>query len=306
MYQIVEKLKSQQTRSSTARTYLSVWRQFNRFLVDLDEMPSSWENRTILFVAYLIEKGMQSSTVKSYVSAIKRNLIDDNYKWDEGVVLINSLARACKLKNDSLCTRLPIQCGFLEVILFEVQRHFRVLNQPYLECLYMALFAIGYYGLLRVGELTLSPHIIKAKDVHKAVNKDKLLIVLYSSKTHSKATYPQKIKVTSNRTEKTGNYAHRNFCPFHLMGRFIAMRGSYANEKEQFFVFKDKSPVMVEHARRILRSMISKLNLDSRVYDMHSLRIGQASDLIKYGYPFDDAKRLGRWKSNAVYKYIRQ
>ena len=129
-------------------------------------MPELWEYRTTLFVGYLVDKGFQSGTVKSYVSVIKRTLTNDNYKWKEDSALISSLARACKLKNDCVRIRLPMGCSLLELVLFEVQRHFQSKNQVYLEHLYLALFALGYYGLMRVGELTFSQHVVKAKDIH--------------------------------------------------------------------------------------------------------------------------------------------
>ena len=135
---------------------------------------------------------MQSQTVKTYVSAIKRVLIDDGYTWDNTKILLTSLTRGCRIINDRVRTRLPIQCNLLELILFEVQRIFTDSSQYYLEILYKALFALGYYGLFRVGELTLSPHVIKASNVHVATNQDKILIVLYTSKTHGKEKLRQK------------------------------------------------------------------------------------------------------------------
>ena len=122
MESIVEKLMMLQHRSSTARNYLSIWRQFNKFVLSLDRRPKLWEDRTTLFVGYLIDTGMQSSTVKSYVSAIKKTLVLDGYKWDNSLVLIRSLAKACRIINDKVKTRLPIHCGLLEMILFEIQR----------------------------------------------------------------------------------------------------------------------------------------------------------------------------------------
>ena len=121
---LVDSLKSQQNRASTNKTYLAVWRKFNAFLLNLDKMPGNphqWEYRTVLFVGYLIESGIQSSTIKSYVSAIKRTLLNDNYDWKDQVVQLNSLTRACKLKNDVLYTHLPIHCSLLEHILFEIK-----------------------------------------------------------------------------------------------------------------------------------------------------------------------------------------
>ena len=77
MLRIIERLKGQQNRPSTNKNYLTIWRQFNKFVIRLNIKPSLWEDRVALYVAFLIEEGMQSSTVRSYVSVIKRTLIDD-------------------------------------------------------------------------------------------------------------------------------------------------------------------------------------------------------------------------------------
>ena len=61
-----------------------------------------------------------------------------------------------------------------------------------------------------------------------------------------------------------------------------------------------------DQTRQLLRKMLSSFGLNAELYDMHSLRIGRASDLIKQNYSIEQVKRMGRWKSNAVYKYIRQ
>ena len=143
---------------------------------------------------------MQSFTVKCYVSAIKKMLVNDGYPLDDKKILLGAMTSACKLINDKVHTRLPIQCSLLELILFEVQRKFS--NQQYIQIMYKALFAISYYGMMRVGEVTMSDHVIKARDIHFAFNKEKLLIKLYSSKTHSTGMKPQNIKITSNKSEK--------------------------------------------------------------------------------------------------------
>ena len=218
---------------------------------------------------------------------------------------MSTLTWACRIINDKVKTRLPIQCGLLELLLFKVTRYFDG-KQPYLECLYQTLFAICYYGLFRVGELTYSPHVIKAKDVHMAHNKDKLLIILYSSKTHSIAVRPQKVKITSNISEWSGSYHQRHFCPFNLMRRFMRMRGDVLSPSEPFFLFSDQHPVQQNTARKLLKLLLIQLGLDHTLYDMHSLRIGRSTDLIKFHYQFDEVKWMGWWKSNVILKYIRE
>ena len=88
---VVQKLLGQQNRPSTVKNYLNIWRNFNNFVMNLDVMPKKWETRTTLYIAYLIEEGKQSSSIKSYVSAIKKMLVSDGYPWQDKEVLLNSL-----------------------------------------------------------------------------------------------------------------------------------------------------------------------------------------------------------------------
>ena len=97
---IIDGLKNKDIRDSTNATYLRIWRRFNAFLIKLDKMPKSWEDHTTLFMGYLIDNGSQSQSVKTYISAIKKALLADGYLWDDSKVLLNSLTKACKLKND--------------------------------------------------------------------------------------------------------------------------------------------------------------------------------------------------------------
>ena len=176
---VLEKLKSKQTRDSTAKNYLSVWRHLNKFIINLDYRENlTWEDKTALFGAYLVDGRVQSSTLKSYFSAIKFVLKQDGYPWYDNKALLSALVQSCKLENDRVKVRLPIQKSLLEMLLSEVERLYRdVKQQPYLETMYKALFCLAYYGMLRVGELSLSPHTIKACNIHVGHNKDKILIV---------------------------------------------------------------------------------------------------------------------------------
>ena len=85
----------------------------------------------------------------------------------------------------------------------------------------------------------------------------------------------------------------------------IKMRGGYSCEQEQFFVFRGGNPVKPAQATKVLKLVIDKLGLNSKLYSMHSFHIGRTIDLIKYNYPLEVVQRMGRWKSNAVLHYIR-
>ena len=79
-------------------------------------------------------------------------------------------------------------------MLFELERIFSTNSQPYLELLYKGIFCLGYYGMMRVGELVSGDHTLKASNVHIGQNKNKLMMVLYSSKTHDRKSRPQKLR----------------------------------------------------------------------------------------------------------------
>ena len=115
--QIVEQLKHEQHRSSTKKNYYTVWKLFNRFYIRLDDKPKEWTDRLTLFVGYLIQNNKQSSTVRSYISAIKAVLKTNNIKIEEDQYLLASLTKACRLRNDSICHRFPIRKSMLAIIL---------------------------------------------------------------------------------------------------------------------------------------------------------------------------------------------
>ena len=307
MGRIIDSLKSKTVRSSTSKNYLAIWRQFNKFIIRLDKRPQMWEERTSLLCAYLINDGAKSQTIKSYISAIKKVLIIDGYEWNQNKVVFQSLIQACKLVNDSVMLRLPISGNLLELILFETQWYFH--NQPYLDLLYKSIFMMMYYGLMRIGEVVTGNHTLKACNVHIAKNKDKIQIILYSSKTHGRESHPQRIIISS--LSET-SYAQkvkqipRFFCPFATLRTYLACRGRYDSNQEHFFIFRNGLQIYPRHVRTTSRKILEILNLDPLAYNTHSFRIGRSCDMFKAGANLDFLKAAGRWRSNAVYKYLRQ
>ena len=95
---IADKLKTQQYRGSTKTNYYFVWRKFNEFFVKSDVKPATWEERLILFVGYLIDKQLKSTTIRCYISAIKAVLREDGETLNENTYLLKSLTKACQLK----------------------------------------------------------------------------------------------------------------------------------------------------------------------------------------------------------------
>ena len=308
MEHVLQTLKLYSTRSTTAHNYYRVWKLFNAFIIRLNRKPESWEGRLALYGAYLVEKGNQSSTLKSYFSAIKKVLEYIDYELNMNKVLLNTLTKACRIVNDKVKTRKPIQSATLEMLLFELERYFP--SQVYLVALYKTAFVLAYYGMMRIGELTTSEHVMRAKDILIGVNKDKIKITLHSSKTHSQANKPQTIKISGINNHKCVTnqvkLKNRHFCPFKVVRRYMRLRNpSYANEKEQFPIFRDRSPVQPSHVREVLKELLKRIGLNPNEFGFHSFRIGRCTELFRMGCPIEIIMKLGRWRSNAVYRYIK-
>ena len=165
---IILNLRNKQHRESTKKSYLCIWKTFNEFIIKLDVKPSTWEQHLTLFVTYVINEKKKSSTVKSYISAVKAILADGDIEINEDWFLLNSLTRVCRLNNDRVWIWLPIHKDMLNVIISTTTEYFMHGNQVYLTSLYSAMFATMYYGLFRVEEVTESEHTIKACDLHMA------------------------------------------------------------------------------------------------------------------------------------------
>ena len=116
---------------------------------------------------------------------------------------------------------------------------------------------------------------------------------------------PQIIKIQGMSYDRDKSSHGQNLCPFELLNRYLSVRTPFNNDYEQFFIFRDRSPVTPWHFRKLLKTLLVKNNLDYRLYCMHGFRTGMASDLLDAGVSVETIRKLGRWKSNAVYTYLR-
>ena len=179
-------------------------------------------------MGYLINDKKKSQTIKSYISAIRAILMEIGLELNENKYLIASLTKACRVVNDHFRTWLPIQKPMLNMLLKYTDRWFISINQPYLARLYRAVFSTAYFGLLRISEITQGSHSLKVGDVQIATNKNKILLVLRSSKTHDISCKPQKVKITSmplpQDSTTSEKMERKRTCPFKILKDYIEVR----------------------------------------------------------------------------------
>ena len=177
------------------------------------------------------------------------------------------------------------------------------------------MISTAYYGLFCIGEITFSDHVVRARNVHIGLNKNEMMFVLKSSKTHDKGCKPQVIKISEVKKTKSQKLEsrifsqnripkHPQFCPFAFLKHYVTLRKTENSESEPFFVFRDRSPIMAAQFRVTLSAALSCAGMDKNLYTSHGLRAGRACQLLEMGVPIETIKKLGRWKSNEVYTYF--
>ena len=242
--------------------------------------------------------------VRSYIFAMKSVLREDKIKIDEDTYLLGSLTKACKLRNDQIRTWLPIQKGVLRIVLEQVDKFYNDINQPYLALLYQTILSTMYFGLLRISKVTKGEHLVLACDVHIGANKRKFLLILRTSKTHWKNNKPQLIKISAQKIPVKKNSSELP-CPYKLLQMYASSRGGFKEDNESFFIFRDDSVVAPRHLQACLKRAIKAGKFDCKLYSSHSIRIGRTCNLYKLGLSVETIKKIGRWKSNAVFWYLR-
>ena len=161
--------------------------------------------------------------------------------------------------------KLPIKQDLLEAMILQLPKLFG--SQPYLEILYKTMFTTAYFSLFRISELAQTPnkHAVLAPDIHIGKNKDKLMFILHTSKTHGQGTFPQIIKISSQ--QKINRVPI--YCPFRAIKEYIKMRKAIKELTEHFFVFKNQTPVPVNEFSKVLKKMIKCLDLPTKQYSSH-------------------------------------
>ena len=172
-------------------------------------------------------------------------------------------------------------------MLEETRQQFLQVGQLFLMKLYRALFAAAYYGLLRVGEITMGTHPILSADVHIAMNKKNFLFILRTSKTHWKDSKPQMVKLTSSSSMLLGKFSsnaellnRQNYCPFRILQEYLMVQGPAERGDEPFFILPGRIPVTPQHLQSVLTKLLESIGVNSQLYLVHSFRIGRASDML--------------------------
>ena len=123
------------------------------------------------------------------------------------------------------------------------------------------------------------------------------------------------VKITSDWSKSAQNntltFLHsrkveqNTYCLYQLLRDFLQVQGPYKTPDEPFFIFSNESPVRPIHMRNSLKTALHLSGLDNGLHGVHSLCSRRAGELLCLGITVETIKKLGCWRSNAVFRYLR-
>ena len=297
----VQELYRRGLAQSSTRAYDTGKRQYLQFCraAGLTPLPVS-ENTLCLFVAYLSQKKLQHSTVRSYLSAVRHLQISAALP-DPATSSFPRLSYVLKglhrITKPSSRHRLPITPAILDLL----YKSWSKTPVSYDARLLWAACNVGFFGFFRAGEFTSrSPSfpdddIIAVTDVTRDPNYPPsfVCIRLRRSKTDP---FSAGVDVYLGRTGHP-------ICPVAALLAFLAVRP--ADPKGPLFRFLDGTTLCRDRLIREVRTVLRDHGFDHSKYHGHSFRIGAATSAAAAGIPDHAIKMLGRWDSSAYLLYVR-
>ena len=244
------------------------------------------ESQFMEFIAYLSLSGLAPATILLYVSGVRANL-----RWRKlppfyDSFVIKMMLKGVNAKHREPDVRLPVTRHILDQMC-QVLPY--LVKDPYMVCMYTSMLTLAYNGLLRPGEFTYSPHVIRVENVW-FINGDAVLYFT-SSKTQK---YPNCQSVTVR--------PHPVNCPVKQLTEYLKLRPIVTGP---LYLASDGIPVQYQTVLKLFQSLALFLDLPVHHYKPHSLRIGATTELHVRGYSDKVIKERGRWTSRAFTKYIR-
>ena len=297
--------------ASTWSTYSTALTQLQACSSDLNitlALPIS-ENETLTFVAWLVKKNLQASTIESYLSGLRLAQISLGLGNQQiRTPLVNQIISGRKNQTDSTqnsnhnLERLPVTPKMLLLI----KKDLKTANMPKQEKLAIwATCTLLFYGAFRGGEIlskhehTFDPLVtLTGEDVElqsilvKGVRSQILQVRL---KTEKKANRSSVIDIFPNNNDS---------CPVAAWKKWASQ--ALLQQDLPAFRKADGSNLTCKNMNAYLKAFNRKyINIPGKSISVHSFRAGLPTMLGKMGYSDSDIQATGRWSSRAFEIYCK-
>ena len=296
---------NQALASSTRRSYASAQTRYLSFCSQFNIPPLPVQESDLCrFASFLANVNVSHSTIKCYLSAVRRLQIASNLPDPqiasmpklEGVIRgIKSQQASSRVSSDK--KRLPITPN----LLFKLKEYFQQRSADPDSFMLWAAVSTCFFGFMRAGEMTVPSETSFDPSSHLCItdvtidcidNPQMVKLYLKTSKTDP---FRKGVEIILGRTNNA-------LCPVTALLAYLALRG---NGPGFLFLFADGRPLTKQRFISKVREALATVGVDPSQYAGHSFRIGAATAAGACGLNDSTIQMLGRWQSSAYKLYIR-
>lgn len=282
---------------NTKAAYKRTWGLFIQYFPCITSIPLS---PTVLcnFIAKLFSLGYSPSSISSHVSAISYVHKILNLQDPAEAFLVKKILQGCHHSAPSKDSRLPVTGPILANMLRGINTSIQNL---YTKWLLKSIFLLAFNAFLRLGEI-----VVKTKtDQCKVIQRNDITFEM------SHATPVAVVIVLRNfKTNKTHDLfqihlkasGNEDMCSVKTLYTYVQ---TFGHKSGPLFQFMGGEPVTYAFVSKHLQNIIRFIGLNPALYKGHSFRIGAATHAAQLGYFENCIQKMGRWKSDAICRYIR-
>jgi hypothetical protein len=254
----------------------------------------------------LADQGLRHRTVKVYLSALRFMQIQAGLKdpfaqvaWPRLDYVVKGIKKVEAEKGVASRTRLPITPSILQ----KLQEVWSTSSKccAFDRKMLWAACCLGFFGFLRVGEMTAPGDATYDASVHLSIsdiavdNSKSPAVVRVTIKASKTDPFRKGVELYLGKTGTT-------VCPVTAMVSYLCVRGMSSGA---LFLFSDGRLLTRQRFVEALRTALGEANVPQDQYCGHSLRIGAATTAAAKGMDGSIIKTLGRWESVAYLQYIK-
>lgn len=250
-----------------------------------------------LFIAHLVNEGLASSTIHSYISALayihKLAGVTDPTQF----FLIRKMLLGLQKRGTKPDFRQPITIDILHKLVVSLPK---TCPSYYEHVMFKSMYLLAFHAFLRIGEITYNG------------NADNVLQLSNVKFFKLGNTYPSKLEISFGSYKSHYNctpvtlsipvFEKEEFCPVLALFQYLKLRRA---REGPLYVQPNQKAVSYQNFCYILKQTLLVAQCNPSMYKSHSFRIGAASTAASQGVPEADIQAMGRWHSNAFKRYIR-
>ena len=281
--------------------YQRAWDTFRKFCADYSvdcNNPSPTD--FVLFLSFLKISQYSPASISTMASQIGYVFHLKGLSNPCSHLFVKKALSGLQKLNPQINSRLPITIDILRKLIISLDFLF---TNDYKVRLFRAMFSLSFFGFLRPGEIAPRTALSKVLTLNDAAihgPPSSGLHITFRDYKHNTGNRPFILHIAPHVDPK--------LCPVNLLADYLAVRvtsSKCTKASVPLFVQDNGNPVSSSLFATTLRDCILSLGLDPTSFKSHSWRIGAASWAASRGFSDDHIRKLGRWKSDAFKKYIR-